>query len=123
MCTVLFMPMTWQIYLLRIINKTGHVVGCARAPRKTPRQRSRRCFAGWVHGIVVLLWITFAAAVLKKCANAHRPQTRMNAGFPDKVQKLSTMHTSYDGRYVKYSALSIYFASLRECGHNARHDP
>ena len=52
------------------------------------------------HRGIVCLWITFPDSVHKKAANAHRPQTRMNACFPDKVQKLSTMHTAYDERYV-----------------------
>ena len=92
--------MMWQIYLLRIIIKICHISQCERA---APEKR-RRTF-----GVVVLpggrrvvcLWITFPAAVRKKCAITHRPQTRMNAGFPDNVPKLCTMRTIYDGRYVK----------------------
>ena len=52
-------------------------------------------------GCIVCLWITFPDRVHKKAANAHRPQTRMNAWFPDNVLKLSTMRTIYDERYVK----------------------
>ena len=61
------------------------------------------------------LWITFLADVLKFSANRHRPQTRMDACFPDNVRNLSTMHSKYDGRYVKYDAYFYSFAHLRDC--------
>ena len=38
----------------------------------------------------------------------------MDAGFPDKVLELSTMHTSYDGRYVNYGAFFLCIALMRD---------
>ena len=57
----------------------AHVHGCERIPGgKCRTERSQRCFACG-SGAVVPLWITFLAKLRKKQANAHRPQTRMDA--------------------------------------------
>lgn len=76
-----------------VLDQRGHVR--KNAQRGAPAQPTAA-----PHRCIVCMWITFPDRVHKKAANAHRPQTRMNAGFPDNVLKLSTMRTIYDGRYV-----------------------
>ena len=77
-----------------VLDQRGHVR--KNAQRGAPAQPTAA-----PHRCIVCMWITFPDRVHKKAANAHRPQTRMDAGFPDIVRKLSTMRTRYDGRYVK----------------------
>ena len=80
--------------LASALDQRGHVR--KNAQRGAPAQPTTA-----QRGCIVCLWITFPDRVYKKAANAHRPQTRMNAWFPDNVLKLSTMRTIYDERYVK----------------------
>lgn len=60
-----FKPATWQIYLLRIIPKICHVIGCRGAPQQNAVANVRAVFCAVGCCAVVLLWITFLANVHK----------------------------------------------------------